>query len=418
MATKKIKVSIKDENTLVLLEAANEGDYIDLKSLHDLDVDKTSIENVVKSIKMDQFNAKLKEEALRIENDFKKDLALKERDFADRSKEQLSKKENTIIQLHWELKNIAEKSQREAEITVLKEKQKIEEEYRKQLREKDDELGKVKHDKELNEEKLKEKLKATEEQLVYTKEMRTKMSTKMVGESLELHCENEFNRIRSIAFPKAEFNKDNDASWGTKGDYIYREYDDNGNEILSIMFEMKNEIDTTATKKKNSDFFKKLDKDRIEKNCEYAVLVSLLEKDNEYYNDIVTVHDYKKMYVIRPQHFITIIGFLREACIKSQHLQQEIHRLNNQNMDVSNFESNMNDFKEAFSRNYALASKQFATAIDEIDKTIDHLNKVKDNLLKSDNNLRLANNKASDLSIKRLTKDSPSVAKAFEQENK
>lgn len=418
MATKKIKVSIKDENTLVLLEAANEGDYIDLKSLHDLDVDKTSIENVVKSIKMEQFNAKLKEEALRIENDFKKDLALKERDFADRSKEELSKKENTIIQLHWELKNIAEKSQREAEITILKEKQKIEEEYRKQLREKDDELGKVKHDKELNEEKLKEKLKATEEQLVYTKEMRTKMSTKMVGESLELHCENEFNRIRSIAFPKAEFNKDNDASWGTKGDYIYREYDDNGNEILSIMFEMKNEIDTTATKKKNSDFFKKLDKDRIEKKCEYAVLVSLLEKDNEYYNDIVTVHDYKKMYAIRPQHFITIIGFLREACIKSQHLQQEIHRLNNQNMDVSNFESNMNDFKEAFSRNYALASKQFATAIDEIDKTIDHLNKVKDNLLKSDNNLRLANNKASDLSIKRLTKDSPSVAKAFEQENK
>lgn len=180
---------------------------------------------------------------------------------------------------------------------------------------------------------------------------------------------------------------------------------------------MKNEIDTTATKKKNSDFFKKLDKDRIEKKCEYAVLVSLLEKDNEYYNDIVTVHEYKKMYVIRPQHFITIIGFLREACIKSQHLQQEIHRLNNQNIDVSNFESNMNDFKEAFSRNYTLASKQFSVAIDEIDKTIDHLNKVKDNLLKSDNNLRLANNKAGDLSIKRLAKDSPSVARAFEEQN-
>lgn len=182
------------------------------------------------------------------------------------------------------------------------------------------------------------------------------------------------------------------------------------------MFEMKNEIDTTATKKKNSDFFTKLDKDRIAKKCEYAVLVSLLEKDNEYYDDIVTVHEYKKMYAIRPQHFITIIGFLREASIKSQHLQKEIHRLNNQNIDVSNFEENMNAFKDAFGRNYELASNQFSKAIEEIDKTIDHLNKVKDNLLKSDNNLRLANNKAADLSIKRLTKDSPSMAKKFDEQ--
>lgn len=182
------------------------------------------------------------------------------------------------------------------------------------------------------------------------------------------------------------------------------------------MFEMKNEIDTTSTKKKNSDFFKKLDSDRTIKKCEYAVLVSLLERDNEYYDDIVTIHEYHKMYAIRPQHFITIIGFLREACIKSQHLQREIQRLNNQNIDVTNFEANMNDFKEAFSRNYNIASKQFSVAIDEIDKTIDHLNKVKDNLLKSDNNLRLANNKATDLAIKRLTKDSPSVQKAFEEQ--
>ena len=181
------------------------------------------------------------------------------------------------------------------------------------------------------------------------------------------------------------------------------------------MFEMKNEVDTTATKKKNSDFFKKLDKDRTDKKCEYAVLVSLLEKDNEYYDDIVTVHDYKLMYVIRPQHFITLIGFLRQANTKSQHLQNEIHRLNNQNIDVSNFESNMNEFKEAFGKNYMLAQRQFSTAIEEIDKTIDHLNKVKENLLKSENNLRLANNKASDLSIKRLTKDSPSVARKFEE---
>ena len=180
---------------------------------------------------------------------------------------------------------------------------------------------------------------------------------------------------------------------------------------------MKNEDEVTATKKKNKDFFKELDKDRREKKCEYAVLVSLLEKDNEYYDDIVTVHEYAQMYSIRPQHFITIIGFLRQANIKSQHLRNEIHILKNQNIDVTNFEANMNEFKEAFSKNYMLASNQFSAAIDEIDKTIDHLNKVKENLLKSDNNLRLANNKASDLSIKRLTKNSPSVAQKFEERN-
>jgi hypothetical protein len=413
---KKIKVSIKDENTLVLLEAASEGDVIDLTSLHDLDVDKTTITNVVNSIKRDKLNDEVKKQTQFIEKDFQHKLSLQERDLADKAKEELNKKETKITELHSELKSISEKSEKDAEITVLKEKQKIEQEYQKQLKEKENELNKIRHDKELSEEKLKEQLKSSETALVSLKEMRTKMSTKMIWESLELHCENEFNRIRSMAFPNAHFSKDNDASWGTKGDYIYREHDDNGNELLSIMFEMKNEIDTTATKKKNSDFFKKLDSDRRVKKCEYAVLVSLLEKDNEYYDDIVTVHEYKKMYVIRPQHFITIIGFLREACIKSQHLQKEIHRLNNQNIDVSNFESNMNDFKEAFWRNYTLASKQFSSAIDEIDKTIDHLNKVKDNLLKSDNNLRLANNKASDLSIKRLAKDSPSVAKAFEEQ--
>lgn len=412
---KKIKVSIKDENTLVLLEAANEGDIIDLTSLHDLDVDKTTITNVVNSIKRDKLNDEVKKQTQSIEKDFQHKLSLQERDLADKAKEELSKKESKITELSSELKNIAEKSERDAELKLLKEKQQLERQYQKELKEKENELSKIRHDKELSEEKLKEQLKSSETALVSLKEMRTKMSTKMVGESLELHCENEFNRIRSMAFPNAHFSKDNDASWGTKGDYIYREYDDNGNELLSIMFEMKNEIDTTATKKKNSDFFKKLDSDRTVKKCEYAVLVSLLEKDNEYYDDIVTVHEYKKMYVIRPQHFITIIGFLREACIKSQHLQKEIHRLNNQNIDVSNFESNMNDFKEAFWKNYMLASKQFGNAIDEIDKTIDHLNKVKENLLKSDNNLRLANNKASDLSIKRLTKDSPSVMKAFEE---
>ena len=413
---KKIKVSIKDEHTLVLLENATSGDIIDLTSLHDIDIDTSTITNVVKSIKMDQFNAKLKEQTEAIERENNLKLSLKEKELSEKAKEELYKKESAITQLNSELKNITEKSQRDAEIKILKEKQRIEEEYQKQLKEKEAELSKVKTDKELSEERLREQLKASETALVHHKEMKTKMSTKMIWESLELHCENEFNKIRSIAFPNAQFWKDNTISdAGTKGDYIYREMDSDGNELLSIMFEMKNEMETTATKKKNSDFFKKLDKDRIEKKCEYAVLVSLLEKDNEYYDDIVTVHDYKLMYAIRPQHFITIIGFLRQANTKSQSLQTEIHRLNNQNIDVSNFESNMNDFKQAFGKNYMLASKQFGTAIDEIDKTIDHLNKVKDNLLKSDNNLRLANNKASDLSIKRLTKDSPSVAQIFEE---
>jgi len=249
--------------------------------------------------------------------------------------------------------------------------------------------------------------------------MRTRMSTKMIGESLEIHCENEFNKLRPIAFPKANFSKDNQvSSSGSKGDYIYQESDDDGNEILSIMFEMKNEDNTTATKHKNKDFFKELDKDRREKNCEYAVLVSLLEKDNEYFDDIVTVSDYPCMYAIRPQHFITIIGFLRQGNLKSQELRRTIQVLKNQNIDVTNFENKMYAFQDAFSKNYNLASDQFYKAIEEIDKTIDHLNKVKENLLKSDNNLRLANNKAADLTIKRLTTNSPSVAKAFEDNSK
>lgn len=414
---KKIKVSIKDENTLILQENATQGDIIDLTSLHDVDIDISTIESVVRSIKNDYFTAKVKEKTQTIENDFNHKLSLRERDFADKAKEELNKKDSKITELNSELKSISGKAERDAENTILKEREKVKEHYEKELKEKESEFNKIKHEKEFSEEKLKGELKASQNELVHQKEMKTKMSTKMVGESLELHCENEFNKIRSIAFPNAQFGKDNTISAiGTKGDYIYREVDSQGNELLSIMFEMKNEIETTVIKKKNSDFFKKLDKDRSEKKCEYAVLVSLLEKDNEYYDDIVTVHDYKLMYSIRPQHFITMIGFLRQANTKSQSLQNEIHRLNNQNIDVSNFESNMNDFKEAFWKNYMLASKQFSTAIDEIDKTIDHLNKVKENLLKSDNNFRLANNKASDLSIKRLTKDSPSVAKAFEEQ--
>jgi hypothetical protein len=413
---KTIKVSIQDENTLILQQDGQKGDVIDLKSIHETDIDKATIKSVVNSIKMDEFNAQLSKEKLNIEREKELEARLKEQEILERAKDSLAKKEQEIAALNSKLESIANQTTADVKLKALQDQQRIEEEYRQKLTDKEAEISDIRHKKELDEEKLKEQLRSSETALVSLKEMRSKMSTKMIGESLELHCENEFNRIRHFAFPNAEFIKDNKiSSTGSKGDYIYRENDENGNEILSIMFEMKNEDDHTATKHKNKDFFKELDKDRKEKGCEFAVLVSLLEKDNEYYDDIVTVHEYPNMYSIRPQHFITTIGFLRQGNMKSQELRKEIHVLNNQNIDVSNFENNMNAFKEAFGRNYSLASDQFTKAIDEIDKTIDHLNKVKDNLLKSDNNLRLANNKATDLSIKRLTLNSPSVAKAFEE---
>lgn len=367
------------------------------------------------SIKKDAFNIELQKEIKNVEQRKELETKLKEQAIIDRSKDVISKKDQEISALNSKIESIAKQIESDIRLKSLEEKQKIEDDFRNKLNLKDIEINEIKHKKELDEEKLKEQLRSSETALISLKEMRSKMSTKMIGESLELHCENEFNKIRPFAFPNAVFDKDNKISkTGSKGDYIYRENDENGNEILSIMFEMKNEDATTATKHKNKDFFKELDKDRKEKKCEYAVLVSLLEKSNEYYDDIVTVHEYPNMYSIRPQHFITTIGFLRQGNLKSQELRHEIHKLNNQNIDVTNFENNMNSFKEAFGRNYTLASTQFSKAVEEIDKTIDHLNKVKDNLLKSDNNLRLANNKAADLSIKRLTTNSPSVANAFD----
>lgn len=411
----KIKVSIQDENTLVLLEEAKIGDTIDLKSIHETDIDKSAILSVIKTIKNDEFNSQLESAKISIEKEKALEGKLKEKEIIDRAKDALSKKEQEIATLSAKLESIVKQVESEAHVKTLEEKQKIEEEYRKKLGDKELEIQEIKHQKELNEQKLQDQLKASETALVSLKEMRTRMSTKMIGESLEIHCENEFNKIRSIAFPNAEFGKDNEVSHsGSKGDYIYRE-NESGSDILSIMFEMKNEDSSTASKHKNKDFLKELDKDRNEKGCEYAVLVSLLEKDNEYYDDIVTVHEYPKMYVIRPQHFITIIGFLRQGNIKSQELQRTIQDLKNRNIDVTNFESSLNNFKDGFARNYNLASAQFSAAIEEIDKAIERLHKVKDNLLKSDNNLRLANNKASELSIKRLTASSPSVAKAFEE---
>ena len=262
----------------------------------------------------------------------------------------------------------------------------------------------------------KTELRLRDEEIERLKDFKARQSTKMVGESLEQHCQNQFNSLRMTAFPNAYFEKDNDARTGRKGDFIFREAADDGTEFISIMFEMKNEMDTTATKHKNEDFFRELDKDRREKNCEYAVLVSLLESDNELYNNgIVDVsYRYEKMYVIRPQFFIPMITLLRNAALNSLKYQRELAVVRNQQVDIIHFEENMNAFKDAFGRNYRIASEKFSKAIEEIDKTITHLQKTKEALLSSENNLRLANNKAEDLSIKKLTKNAPSVAAMFE----
>jgi hypothetical protein len=261
-----------------------------------------------------------------------------------------------------------------------------------------------------------ESLKLKEEEIDRLKDYKQKLSTKMIGETLEQHCENEFNKLRATAFQNAHFEKDNDASGGTKGDYIYKETDAEGNEIISVMFEMKNENDHTATKKKNEDFFAKLDKDRKDKACEYAVLVSLLESDNEFYNTgIVDVsYKYEKMFVIRPQFFIPIITLLRNAGMKALQYKAELNVMRNQNIDITSFEDKVNDFKTGFSRNYDLASRQFKVAIDEIDKTMTHLQKTKDALLSSVNNLRLANNKTEELTIKKLTHGNPTMKSKFD----
>jgi hypothetical protein len=282
-------------------------------------------------------------------------------------------------------------------------------------------LEQAKLEKQLAEKSLKDKyetqIKDRDDAIERLRDMKARLSTKMVGETLEQHCDTEFNRIRATAFPRAYFEKDNDARTGSKGDYIFRDSDEAGTEIVSIMFEMKNESDTTATKKKNEDFLKELDKDRTEKGCEYAVLVSLLEPDSELYNTgIVDVfHRYPKMYIVRPQFFLPIITLLRNAAMKSLEYKTELALVKEQNVDITNFENDLDKFKTAFAKNYDLASRKFQTAIDEIDKSIDHLQKTKDSLLGTDRNLRLANNKAQDVTIKKLTRRNPTMAAKFEE---
>jgi hypothetical protein len=280
-------------------------------------------------------------------------------------------------------------------------------------------LERARLEKQLAEKSLKEKyetqIKDREDEIERIRDMKARLSTKMIGETLEQHCETEFNRIRATAFPRAYFEKDNDARTGSKGDYIFRDWDEAGNEIVSIMFEMKNEGDRTSTKNKNEDFLKELNKDRDEKGCEYAILVSLLEPDSELYNTgIVDVsHRQPKMYVVRPQFFIPIITLLRNAAMKSLMYRSELALVRAQNIDITNFENELETFKSAFARNYDLASRKFKTAIEEIDKTIDHLQKTKDALLGSENNLRLANNKAQDVTIKKLVRGNPTMAAKF-----
>lgn len=320
----------------------------------------------------------------------------------EKAESEKTKLENDKIKLQNEIDNAEDKQK----IAVLEAVKDVEEE--KHRLEKD-----IQSEKEKAQILLKEK----DSQIEFYKDLKTKMSTKMVGETLEQHCETQFNQLRATAFPNAYFEKDNDARSGSKGDYIYRETDEYDNEIISIMFEMKNEMDTTATKHKNEDFFKELDKDRREKNCEYAVLVSLLESDNELYNaGIVDVsYRYEKMYVVRPQCFIPIITLLRNAAMNALMYKQELALVKNQDIDISNFEESLIQFKDDFSRNYDIAHKHFDKAIDEIDKTISHLEKVKKELLGSDNQLRIANNKVDEVNIKRLTKNNPTMRAKFEE---
>lgn len=405
-------------------------------------IDEKDYESIVKQIR---------------NHEFEEELQRREKEFAKEKNSELEKLENKL-----NLKNTIELSNKDKEIEKLKsdiDKKELEvsNEFKQQISDKDMEIEKLKNQIkqnetenklalkeavqekeseisnlknkiELNEKEyqLKEQnLKESHEKEIQTKnqeielykDMKLKLSTKMIGESLEQHCKTQYDEFLRPVLKNAYFEKDNDAKSGSKGDFIFRDKTDDNIEFISIMFEMKNEADETATKHKNEDFFKELDKDRREKNCEYAVLVSMLEKDNDYYNaGIVDVsYKYEKMYVIRPQSFISIINILRNAGLKSIDAKRELIQIQNQNIDISHFEENMNNFKDAFSRNFKLASDKFDTAIEEIDKSIQHLQKIKDNLLGSKNQLRLANDKAEDLSIKKLTEGSPSIAEKFEE---
>jgi len=409
-------------------------------------INEQDYDSIVKQIRDSEFEKEIKNREKQFQDDKEKTLKIQEAELKAANIEEINKRDieindlksklkiaETDITTKLEKKYSVEIADKNLEINDLKNKIKLkdkEEELKikNALVEKEKEISELntrfettKNEHILKEQNLKEKyedkLKDKDEQIAYYKDFKAKQSTKMIGESLEQHCNNEFNKLRPL-FKNVYFEKDNDVKTGSKGDFIFREYDDSGIEIISIMFEMKNEADETSTKHKNEDFFKELDKDRREKNCEYAVLVSLLEIDNDLYNvGIVDVsHKYNKMYVIRPQFFIPLITLLRGASLNTLEYKKELEIIQNQNIDISHFEENMNSFKESFARNYQLASTKFKKAIEEIDKTIDHLQKTKEALLSSENNLRIANNKADDLTITKLTKNSPIMRELFEKE--
>ena len=348
---------------------------------------------------------------------FHTELALAIRRAVDEKQQELSDKDREIIGLQAKLDNQKQAADAEKEAAVhLAEAQKDKTlaELQGQLATMESEHARKEAELIADRDRL---LQIKDEEIAHYKEMKARLSTKMVGESLEQHCESEFNKVRALGFPLAQFEKDNDARHGSKGDFIFRDFDADGTEYISIMFEMKNEMEDTATKHRNEEFFKKLDCDRTEKGCEYAVLVSLLESDSEYYNaGIVDVsHRYEKMYVIRPQFFIPLISLLRNAARASLKYRQELATVRSQNIDVEAFNSQLKEFKDRFGRNYELASRRFGEAIDEIDKTILHLQKVKEDLVSSERNLRLANDKAEDLTIKRLTRGNPTMTEKFQE---
>lgn len=385
-------------------------------------VDESSYDSIAKQIRDKEFSKEIEQRENYYAKEKETAVKLARAETTEELNKELAKKDAEIAQLQAQLKSKIDSLETEKRLAINEAVATKEKEISKQKEKIALLNGQIETNEktaQLKEQTLKEnyeeKLKGKDEQIAYYRDLKARQSTKMVGETLEQHCEIEFNKLRATGFQNAYFEKDNDAKTGSKGDFIFREFSEDGTEFVSIMFEMKNEMDETATKHKNEDFFKELDKDRNEKKCEYAVLVSLLEADNELYNTgIVDVsYKYPKMYVIRPQFFIPMITLLRNASLNALQYKQELAVIRNQNIDISHFEEDMNDFKDKFSRNYRLASEKFKKAIDEIDKTIDHLQKTKEALLSSENNLRLANNKAEELSIKRLTKNNPTMAAKF-----
>lgn len=376
-------------------------------------VDEAGFADILKQVRDHQFEEELQKRLTLAEKEKENAVKLAEANIKNSQQENLAKKESEIAEMKFKITN-AETEKKLAVTQAVNSVEKERDDFKIKLQSKE-------HEMQLREVSLKDKyeneLKSKDEMIERYKDMKVKLSTKMIGETLEQHCETEFNKLRATAFPKAYFEKDNDSKTGSKGDFIYRETDEVGNEIISIMFEMKNEGDKTATKKRNEDFLRELDKDRTEKKCEYAVLVTLLEAENELYNTgIVDVsHKYPKMYVVRPQFFIPIITLLRNAAMNSLKYKAELALMRAQSIDVTNFEGQLNDFRESFGRNFRLASEKFKTAIDGIDKSIEQLQKTKESILRSEDNLRLANNKADDLTIKKLTRGNPTMKAKFEE---